>query len=74
MPPIRSTVTRRCPAKTMSRTIFIFRMSAGRRSKQRVVYPLAGWKNQAAYTVCRLMLNVDRNFDTDLFSSAPTGL
>ena len=33
----------------------------------RVVYPLAGWKNQAAYTACRLMLNIDRNFDDDLF-------
>jgi hypothetical protein len=40
----------------------------GSEVEQRVVYPLAGWKNQAAYRICRTLLNVDRNFDTDLFS------
>jgi hypothetical protein len=33
----------------------------------RVVYPLPGWKQQLAYGSCRLMMNVDRNFDQDLF-------
>jgi hypothetical protein len=36
--------------------------------EQRVIYPLAGWKNQAAYRICRTLLNIDRNFDTDLFA------
>ncbi|MBN1439007.1 MAG: hypothetical protein JW929_06305 [Anaerolineales bacterium] len=36
--------------------------------EERVVYPLGGWKNQAAYRICRTLLNIDRNFDTDLFS------
>jgi hypothetical protein len=40
----------------------------GAEIEQRVVYPLSGWKNQAAYRICRILLNVDRNFDTDLFS------
>jgi len=35
--------------------------------QQRVIYPESGWKNQAAYESCRIFLNVDRNFDTDLF-------
>ncbi|MGB7539413.1 MAG: hypothetical protein WBM17_12815 [Anaerolineales bacterium] len=33
----------------------------------RVVYPLPGWKQQLAYGSCRMMMNVDRNFDQDLF-------
>lgn len=32
----------------------------------RVVYPLEGLKNQLAYRSCRLMMNIDRNFDGDL--------
>jgi hypothetical protein len=32
----------------------------------RVVYPLEGVKNQIAYRSCRLMMNIDRNFDGDL--------
>jgi hypothetical protein len=37
-----------------------------------VVYPEAGWKNQAAYGLCRILLNIDRNFDTDLFLLGPS--
>jgi hypothetical protein len=33
----------------------------------RVVYPLPGWKDQLAYRSCRMMMNIDRNFDADLF-------
>jgi hypothetical protein len=40
----------------------------GSEIEARVVYPLAGWKNQAAYRICRVLLNADRNFDTDLFA------
>ncbi len=40
----------------------------GSEIEQRVIYPIAGWKNQAAYRICRILLNIDRNFDTDLFS------
>ncbi|MBN2084362.1 MAG: hypothetical protein JW748_03995 [Anaerolineales bacterium] len=36
--------------------------------EQRVVYPLPGWKNAGAYRICRTLLNIDRNFDTDLFA------
>jgi hypothetical protein len=39
----------------------------GAEIEARVIYPLAGWKNQAAYGICRILLNVDRNFDTNLF-------
>jgi hypothetical protein len=35
--------------------------------QKRVVYPESGWKNQAAYESCRILMNIDRNFDTDLF-------
>jgi hypothetical protein len=35
--------------------------------QQRVIYPESGWKNQAAYASCRFFMNIDRNFDTDLF-------
>jgi hypothetical protein len=35
--------------------------------QERVIYPEAGWKNGAAYESCRVLLNIDRNFDTDLF-------
>jgi hypothetical protein len=39
----------------------------GAKIERRVVYPLAGWKNQAAYLTCRWLSNIDRNFNTDLF-------
>jgi hypothetical protein len=39
----------------------------GAEIEARVIYPLAGWKNQAAYGICRILLNLDRNFDTNLF-------
>jgi hypothetical protein len=35
--------------------------------EQRVIYPTTEWKNQAAFMSCRLLTNLDRNFDTDLF-------
>ena len=35
--------------------------------QKRVIYPESGWKNQAAYEECRIFMNIDRNFDTDLF-------
>jgi hypothetical protein len=40
--------------------------------QQRVIYPEAGWKNGAAYDLCRFLLNIDRNFDTDLFLLGPS--
>jgi hypothetical protein len=40
--------------------------------QKRVVYPEAGWKNEVAYDSCRVLLNVDRNFDTDLFLLGPS--
>jgi hypothetical protein len=35
--------------------------------QKRVIYSESGWKNQAAFESCRVLLNIDRNFDTDLF-------
>jgi hypothetical protein len=40
--------------------------------QKRVIYPEAGWKNLLAYDSCRFLLNVDRNFDTDLFLLGPS--
>ncbi len=34
--------------------------------ERRVIYPLEGWKNQAEYASCRVLLNIDRNFDSGL--------
>jgi hypothetical protein len=39
----------------------------GSEIQKRVVYPLPGWKNQAAYESCRILMNIDRNFDGDFF-------
>jgi hypothetical protein len=46
----------------------------GPQIEQRVVYSEAGWKNQASYALCRFLLNIDRNFDTDLFLAGASPL
>jgi hypothetical protein len=39
----------------------------GAEIERRVIYPLAGWKDRLAYASCRMLSNIDRNFDTELF-------